>query len=148
MDEEGSVPFAAPTRQAAANIDGIKTDVMSISFADKIMITITQNGRLAQWVTVPLLSDNPTDSDPYFQTIRSEDDALLPSARFAPRTLLGAGGSEREMMGQLFASQIAHAITTKTPTESRALMLGLGLAKVDTDRDYFLQVVDLVLNVI
>jgi proteasome assembly chaperone 3 len=99
-------------------------------------------------VTVPLLSDNPTDSDPYFQTIRSDDDALLPSARFAPRTLLGAGGSEREMMGQLFASQIAHAITTKTPTESRSLLLGLGLAKVDTDRDYFLQVVDLVLNVI
>jgi proteasome assembly chaperone 3 len=50
MDVETSVPFAAPTRQAAATINGTKTDVMSISFADKIMITITQNGRLAQWV--------------------------------------------------------------------------------------------------
>lgn len=52
------------------------------------------------------------------------------------------------MMGQLFASQVAHAITTKTPTETRALMLGLGLAKAEMDRDYFLQIVDLVLNVI
>lgn len=44
------MPFPAPTRQAAAVINGIKTDVMSISFADKIMITVTQDGRLAQWV--------------------------------------------------------------------------------------------------
>lgn len=52
------------------------------------------------------------------------------------------------MIGHLFASQIAHAITTKNPTETRALMLGLGLAQAEADRDYFLKVVDLVLNVI
>lgn len=97
---------------------------------------------------MPLLSDNPTEGDPHFHTMRSPEDALLPSARFAPRTLLGAGGSEREMMGHLFASQIAHAITTKSPTETRPLMLGLGMATVNTDRDVFLRVVDLVLNVI
>jgi proteasome assembly chaperone 3 len=99
-------------------------------------------------VTVSLLSDNPTDGDPYFHTARSSEDALLPSARFAPRTLLGAGGSEREMMGHLFASQIAHAITTKAPAETRPLLLGLGLAKVESERDGFLQIIDLVLNVI
>lgn len=52
------------------------------------------------------------------------------------------------MMGHLFASQIAHAITTKNPTETRSLMLGLGLAKAESDRDVFLQIVDLVLNVV
>ena len=52
------------------------------------------------------------------------------------------------MMGQFYASQIAHAITTKHPSEPRSLMLGLGLAKVDSDRGTFLQVVDLVLKVI
>lgn len=97
---------------------------------------------------MPLLSDNPTHNDPYFQTVSSEEDGLLPAARFQPRTLLGAGGSDREALGQLYASQIAHAIATKSPQEDRSLMLGLGLAKADFDRDLFLQVVDLVLSII
>ena len=42
--------YPAITKQAASTIDGIDTDVTSIVFSDKIMITITQNGRLAQWV--------------------------------------------------------------------------------------------------
>ena len=143
-----SQAYPATTKQAAAEINGIKTDVMSISFSDKIMIIITQNGRVAQWVTVPLLSDNPTATDPYFQTSNSDDDALLPSTRFQPRVLLGAGGSEREMIGQLYASQIAHAITTKNLGEERPLMLGLGLAKVESGREVFLQIVELVTKVI
>ncbi|KEF61470.1 uncharacterized protein A1O9_03036 [Exophiala aquamarina CBS 119918] len=146
-DSKVTIPFPASTRQVVGEVNGVKTDVMSISFADKIMITVTQDGRLAQWITVPLLSDNPTQSDPYFQTIQSED-ALVPSARFQPRTLLGAGGSDRETMGQLYASQIATAIATKSPEESRSLMLGLGLAKAEMDRDVFLQIIDLVLKVL
>ena len=51
-------------------------------------------------------------------------------------------------MGHLYASQIAHAIATKNPEESRPLMLGLGLAKAEKDRDVFLQVIDLVLKVL
>ena len=158
-------PFPAPTQQVAGEINGVKTDVMYMSFADKIMITISQNGKLGQWVclpsilpttrliwmvkvTVPLLSENPTQSDPYFQTNRSGDDALLPSVRFSPRTLLGAGGTDREAMGQLYASQIANAIVTKSPEESRSLMLGLGLVKVEIDREVFWQVIDLVLSII
>ena len=42
--------FPATTKQTAGDVDGVKTDVMLMSFADKIMITVTQNGRLAQWV--------------------------------------------------------------------------------------------------
>jgi len=164
-DTQVSVPFPATTKQAAGKINGVTTDVMCISFSDKIMITITQDGRLAQWVgrffhararlfltpekvTVPLSSDNPTHSDRYFHTTREGEDALLPAARFSPRTLLGAGTADREMMGQLYASQIANAIITKTPEESRSLMLGLGLASADMDRDVFLQVIDLVLTVL
>jgi hypothetical protein len=53
-------------------------------------------------------------------------------------------------MGQLFASQIAHAITTKNADESRPLLLGLGLAKVADaeDREWFLEVINLVLKVL
>ena len=52
------------------------------------------------------------------------------------------------MIGHLYASQIASAITTKTPSEARALALGLGLAKVDTSREVFLEIIDLVLKCI
>lgn len=47
--------YPATTKQAAGHIDGILTDVTCTSFSDKILITITQAGRLAQWVT--LLTD-------------------------------------------------------------------------------------------
>lgn len=54
-------------------------------------------------------------------------------------------------MGQLYASQIASAITTKNAAESRTLVLGLGLGKeagVEADRETFLRVVDLVVEVL
>ena len=51
---EVTVPYPAQTRQVAGEVAGIKTDVTLISFADKIMITITQDGRLAQWVRIYL----------------------------------------------------------------------------------------------
>ena len=42
--------YPAITKQAAAIVDGIPTEVTSMLFADKIMVTITQEGRLAHWV--------------------------------------------------------------------------------------------------
>lgn len=46
----GNLPFPAKTRQASGQVGGVLTDVMSIQFADRILVTIIQNGRLAQWV--------------------------------------------------------------------------------------------------
>ena len=42
--------YPAITKQSAGMIDGVLTDITSISFSDKIMVTVIQNGRLAQWV--------------------------------------------------------------------------------------------------
>lgn len=97
---------------------------------------------------MPLLSDNPTHSDTHFNIESSQEDSMLPTTRFQPRTLLGAGSNEREMLGQLYASQIASMITSKTPEESRTLLLGLGLAKVEMDRDTFLETLNLVLEIL
>lgn len=102
-------------------------------------------------IHVPLSSENPTQIDTTPLLSSSADDALLPSTRFTPRSLLGAGTPQREMMGQLYASQIASAITTKYPQETRTLVLGLGLGKeagVEADRDTFLRIVELVLDCI
>ena len=43
-------PYPALIKQAAAHIHGVLTEVMNICFSDRIMITISQEGRLAQWV--------------------------------------------------------------------------------------------------
>lgn len=43
-------PYPARTKQAAGIVNGVRTEVMSISFADKLVVTIIQGGRLAQWV--------------------------------------------------------------------------------------------------
>lgn len=47
--------FPASTRTAAGEVDGVHTDVMVVRFADKIMVTITQGGRLAHWVRTTAL---------------------------------------------------------------------------------------------
>lgn len=44
------LPFPAATKQVAGIVEGIKTDVMVMNFSDKIMLTISQEGRLSHWV--------------------------------------------------------------------------------------------------
>jgi proteasome assembly chaperone 3 len=44
--------FPAPSKQAARSVNGTQTIVSSIYFADKILITISQGGRLSQWVNL------------------------------------------------------------------------------------------------
>lgn len=61
LPEAGNLPFPATTKQASGEVGGVLTDVMAVTFSDKILVTITQNGRLAQWVwkiMLPLLSLN------------------------------------------------------------------------------------------
>lgn len=50
LDTSLDLPFPAATKQVAGVVNGVKTDVMVMSFIDKIMITLSQEGRLAHWV--------------------------------------------------------------------------------------------------
>ena len=93
------------------------------------------------------MNENPTSNDAYMAL--TSDGSLLPATRFQPKTLLGAGGNQRETIGQLYATQIADAISRKAPEESRTLLLGLGLTKeisLLADRDIFFQMIDLILQ--
>ncbi|KAL9582325.1 MAG: hypothetical protein Q9212_003359 [Teloschistes hypoglaucus] len=137
----GSYP--ATTKQAADHIDGVLTDVTSTFFSDKILITITQRGRLAQWMHVPLEASNATATDQYLPSATSED-SLLPMSHLTPRTLLGASNSKREIIGQLFAAQIASFVAHEKPDEKRTVVVGLGLDKGDANRENFYDVLDLV----
>jgi proteasome assembly chaperone 3 len=42
--------YPATTKRATGFVNGLSTDAMVVGFADKILITLTQEGRLAQWV--------------------------------------------------------------------------------------------------
>ncbi len=158
------VHYPAKTTQAAGILNGVRTEVMAITFTDKIMVTIAQGGRLAQWVRqqisfsfavvdlavkvqVPLESSNPNQVDHHISA-DSNEDSLLPLPYLTPLTLLGGADSSREMMGRLYSTQIASAIANRNPGDTRTVVLGLGLSKVEADRDTFFDILELVLRCI
>jgi proteasome assembly chaperone 3 len=65
-------------------------------------------------------------------------------------TLLGGGnrGGERDVLGQLLATQIASEVTRRDPGEGRVLLLGLGLEGVGLGRDDFAACVGACLDVL
>ncbi|KAF1989181.1 hypothetical protein K402DRAFT_411223 [Aulographum hederae CBS 113979] len=144
-------PYPALTRSASGKVSGIQTDVTSIAFADKILITISQGGRLAQWVHVPL--DISTDTEERHSSLAFDDDIgppsdMLPMAHLTATTVLGSANSERETVGQLCATQIASAIATKDATEKRTVVIGLGLEKSSLDKQGFMVILELAFSVI
>jgi hypothetical protein len=50
LSVDENLPFPAATKHAEGMVGDVMTNVMSVSFADKILVTISQKGRLAQWV--------------------------------------------------------------------------------------------------
>ncbi|KAK2803863.1 hypothetical protein FQN50_006871 [Emmonsiellopsis sp. PD_5] len=163
LPAQTDLPFPASTKQAAGVLGGISTDVMVVSFSDKIMVTVSQKGKLAQWVWhsepsshplyrtdipqlhVPLENTNP-GTDGYHTLPDPNEDGLLPLPNLTATSVLGARGSERETIGQLYACQIASMIATKNPDEKRLLVVGLGLDQPELDRDMFFGVIDLVMQ--
>ncbi|KAL7267847.1 hypothetical protein RUND412_009549 [Rhizina undulata] len=143
MEVVQEFPFPASTKQAARIINGIPTDAMVVSLADKIVITITQQGRLAQWVHVPLDARHLGLLETKSAT---DDDGLLPLTYLTPVTLLGGTIAERESLGQLVTVQLASAIAMRNNDESRMVLVGLGLKSLEMDRDSFIQLIELVGN--
>lgn len=45
-------PFPAPFKKTVGTVNGVSTEVEVSNFSDKIMLTVSQGGRLAQWVSV------------------------------------------------------------------------------------------------
>ncbi|KAJ5719753.1 hypothetical protein N7493_007331 [Penicillium malachiteum] len=146
-DSLSNLPFPAGKKQTAGLVDGVKTDVMVMSFSDKIMVTISQEGRLAHWLHVPLGNNNP-GTDGMHTLSEGTDDSLLPLSGLTATSLLGGHAPGQDTIGQLLARQIATAIATKAPAEKRLLVVGLGLGKIGGDRESFFSIVDLVLQCI
>lgn len=43
-------PFPAQSKSATGPIDGVPTEASVLQFSDKILVTLSQEGRLSQWV--------------------------------------------------------------------------------------------------
>ncbi len=80
-------------------------------------------------------------------TIPGTTGGLLPSTHLNPTTLLGGGGDDRETLGQLYATQIASQLSMRAPEDRRILVVGLGLQKLDTKREAFFDLIELVQKV-
>ncbi|KAE8147999.1 hypothetical protein BDV25DRAFT_142204 [Aspergillus avenaceus] len=139
-----NLSFPAPTKQVSGLVKDVQTDVISVEFSDKILVTISQKGRLGHWLHVPLENRNPGTEGAH--TISSSDDSLLPISSLTATSLLGGRAPGHETVGQLYARQIASAIVTKSPNEKRLLVVGLGLETAEADRDVFFAIIDLVLQ--
>ncbi|KAF2855012.1 hypothetical protein T440DRAFT_464324 [Plenodomus tracheiphilus IPT5] len=145
-------PYPARTKTASAAIQGIETTVTSVDFADKIVITVTQQGRLAHWVHVPLdisATDAPMTSNAYLE--RDDQDPsseLLPMHHLTATTILGGTVADLDILGQTLATQIASAVKLRNERETRMVVVGMGLDKSMTGRDKFTELIGLVLDVV
>ncbi|KAI5803208.1 hypothetical protein EDC01DRAFT_612156 [Geopyxis carbonaria] len=134
--------FPATTKWATGFIKGVSTDVMVVGFYDKIVLTITQQGRLAQWFHVSLDSAHQHVTD----NAVADDTELLPLTHLTPITLLGGTHKEHEASGQLIAVQLASAISSKRKDESRMLLCGLGMVLTEFDQQSFLELLELAIQ--
>ncbi|KAG5924289.1 hypothetical protein E4U42_004706 [Claviceps africana] len=137
--------FPAPNKQATGTVNGIETQVTSLSFSDKLLVTISQEGRLSQWIQVPLTESSAGVVE---MTLPTSSHGLLPSTHLSPTTLLGGGGDDRETLGHLYAAQIASHISLKSPDDRRTLVLGLGLSKFENEREAFFDLFELAQRVL
>ncbi|KAF3001175.1 hypothetical protein E8E14_007635 [Neopestalotiopsis sp. 37M] len=135
--------FPAPSKEVVGQVDGIETQATSTFFSDKIMVTLSQEGRVSQWIQVSLSAPSAASVD-----MALPDASLLPLPHLTPKVLLGGGGEERESSGQLYAVQIASHIARRNPEEKRMLIVGLGLTKPRPDRESFFDVIELVQQVL
>ena len=92
---------------------------------------------------VTLDPSNPSRGENF---LPSDSDDMLPSVNLNARTLLGAGASDRETTGKLYASQLATMVTTKNPDESRSIIVALGLTKAEASQEQFLDLMELVMK--
>ncbi|KAF2432150.1 hypothetical protein EJ08DRAFT_136069 [Tothia fuscella] len=126
-------PFPIRTKSTVVDINFVKTTITSHAFSDKILLTITQNGRLAHWIHVPLHNPLPEASslDPSSHDLDPDlpPSTLLPQSHFTATTILGGTNAALDTLGQTLATQLASAIAGRNPDEGRMLVLGLGLDK-------------------
>ncbi|PVI03911.1 hypothetical protein DM02DRAFT_611869 [Periconia macrospinosa] len=159
-------PFPSSTLTSRTHlIRNLKTVATRTYFSDKIVVTVTQEGRLGHWTQTPLSNTSPTPTTTFSSLPPSSSDdtddndhsnALLPNPHLTTTTLLGSAAiPDLDILAQTLATQIASAIQSRggggygESREERTLVLGTGLDKsVIGDREAYAELVGLVLDVL
>ncbi|TKX27698.1 hypothetical protein C1H76_0125 [Elsinoe australis] len=145
-------PFPARSRTTSSTIASIPTTVTSVLFTDKILLTVSQAGRINHWVHVPLARGAASEmlslSQPPTYSGEGPDSSLLPLNQLTATTVLGGTKEEFEIMGQTLATTVASAVLMRNGEEQRTIVLGLGLVKADLGREEFDGLVGLCLDVV
>lgn len=61
---------------------------------------------------------------------------------------MGGGGEQRETIGHLYATQIASLISTRNPEETRTVLVGIGLQKIDMAREAWFDILEIIQQVV
>jgi proteasome assembly chaperone 3 len=120
-------PFPAPSKTSSGLVGSTQTTVTSTSFSDKILLTISQAGKLAHWVHVPLATTSTDPMNPGMFHNHDSSNELLPMTHLTATTVLGGTKRDDEVVGQTLATTIGSAILMKRPAEERMLVLGMGV---------------------
>ncbi|OBZ75807.1 hypothetical protein A0H81_04307 [Grifola frondosa] len=125
-----------PSSQVAREIDGTATEVLIQAFADRILVLVTQLGKVGNLIqatipeTIPLLPPPPPDpSQPNVFPLPVPP----PSIQLTP--LLGNAPSQRlHTLHSLYTSQIATLVWTAeaegpVDTDRRAVVVGIALVQ-------------------
>jgi proteasome assembly chaperone 3 len=76
----------------------------------------------------------------------AEEGGILPRSDLTATTVLGGTIASVDILSRLLATQIATAILMKNRSESRMLVLGVGLKELTAERHSFYAFIDLALQ--
>jgi proteasome assembly chaperone 3 len=121
------VPFPASTKTSSGLVKDTPTTVTCTSFSDKILLTVSQAGKLAHWVHVPLATTSTDPMNPGMFHNHDTHNELLPMTHLTATTVLGGTRGNDEVVGQTLATTVGSALLMKRSQEERMLVLGLGI---------------------
>ncbi|KAF8930231.1 hypothetical protein EDD21DRAFT_145049 [Dissophora ornata] len=127
MEDHNDNLFPLINKQAARTIQGRHTEVLVTSFADKILIVISQYGKVGSLIHTSVDQQSLTSS------IMASSDLATTTSSF----LLGAGStvSKKTQLYQVYASHISQMIHHQNPAETRPVVLSLALSIQEPDAE-------------
>ncbi|KAG0202126.1 hypothetical protein BGX28_005268 [Mortierella sp. GBA30] len=119
-------PFPLVNKQAARTIQGLHTEVLVTAFTDKIVILVSQYGKVGSIIHTTVDQQSLTSS-------AAASDLVATTSSF----LLGAGSSasKKTQLYRVYASHISQMIHHQNPAEIRPVVLSLALCMQEPDME-------------
>jgi len=145
-----AAPFPAPSKTIVSEKLGV--EVTGITFNDKYLVTISQNGRINHWSQVPLTHISEADIASINMTTNLDestpDSSLLPHYNLTASTLFGGTKPDLELLGHTFANTLATTLLMRGGEQTRTLVVGLGLTDAKVEKENFDELLGLCMSVI